>query len=431
MRSHVLSYLSIFLLGSCVLPACSAKSGAAYRVAAPAAPPPPTYAEYPPPGAGNTQGVTETSLQSAPVVAEERTEIVAKADSADDGDAASDSGGGGATTGAATGATGPSAVEPQGPAVREMFDIEARISIEVEKVPEAAAALRDLAKKHGGQVVSDNVSADSGSSSASFTLRVPAQGSEAFLNALDALGGIRSRQITARDIGKQYHDAQIYLRNLELTLKRYEEILEKAQDVKAILEIEREMTRIRAEIDKVKGDLRWMKDRAARATVYVTLYTSRPDTGVTFSPKAKFYPGVRFLHFADFRGDDGRLGFFGGGVSVALARWWSIDFDGLRRIHGDGSGLDAFLLTIGGEAYSDFLGGGRRSFLNPYVGVRVGYGRILGKDEAIAGGTVGLEIYKTKFFRLDAQTRVLGIFGNKHVGGHLGLQSAIAMYFAF
>ncbi len=428
MRStNLLPSLSVFLLAALALPACSARSYAPARSMAPAAPPPPTYAEYPPPSAPG--GVSAGSTMAEPV--EERREVLATTASVGTVDESeSDGGGASAPDVAPTPAPAPP-VEPQGPAVREMFDIEARISIEVEKVPDAAAALRDLTKKHGGQIVADNVSADPGSSSASFTLRVPAQGSEAFLNALDGLGALRSRQITARDIGKQYHDAQIYLRNLELTLKRYEEILAKAQDVKAILEIEREMTRIRAEIDKVKGDLRWMKDRAARATIYVTLYTSRPDTGVTFSPKAKFYPGLRFVHLADFRGDDGNLGFLGGGISVAVARWFSIDVDGLRRLGGDGSGLDAFLVTMGGEAYSDFLGAGHRSFLNPYVGLRVGYARILAKDEAVAGATLGLEIYKTKFFRLDAQTRVLGLFGNKDVGGHVGVQSAIAVHFAF
>jgi hypothetical protein len=167
----------------------------------------------------------------------------------------SDSGGGGG--GAPPAPPPPTPVEPQQGAV-EMFDIEARLSIEVDKVSEAAAKVREVVKKHGGQIVADTSTDDAGSTGATFTLRVPSKGSEAFLEEIGGVGAVRSRQVTARDIGKEYHDAQIYLRNLEVALKRYEEILAKAKDVKEILEIEREMTRIRAQIDHVKGDLRWM-----------------------------------------------------------------------------------------------------------------------------------------------------------------------------
>ena len=100
----------------------------------------------------------------------------------------------------------------------------------------------------------------------------------------------------------------------------------------SILQIEREMTRIRGEIDRVKGDLRWMKDRAARATIYITIYATRPDSAPIFDPKAKIYPGVRALHFADFRGAAGNFGFLGFGLSIAVSRAFSVDIDGMRRL---------------------------------------------------------------------------------------------------
>lgn len=433
MRRSIPLLLSLFA----VLPACggASRSPSASGVArTAAAPPPPSYPTYPPagvpgsdaaakvPGSYAESGTTKT-LSSAPGVAMESEEVlVASSDSS--------AGTGGSSTPAAP--VAPAAVEPN---QNEMFDIEARLSIEVEKVSDAAGKVRDIAKKHYGQVVADTVNDDVNSSAASFTLRVPTKGSEAFLADLGGIGIVRNRQITARDIGKEFHDAQIYLKNLEVTLKRYEEILAKAQDVNAILSIEREMTRIRGEIDRVKGDLRWMKDRAARATIYITIFTSRPDTTPIFDPKAKVYPGIRAVHFADFRGGAGDFGFLGFGLSIAAGRAFSIDIDGMRRMSNPGQGLDAFMVTIGGEFYSDFLGAGRRNYLNPYIGWRVGYARIATtgdpKDEALVGATIGFELYKTKFFRFDAQTRLLGLFGNKEVGGHFGVQSAVQMHVAF
>lgn len=421
-----------------VLPACSSSSksaGPRYAHRS-SAPPAPAYPSYPPatvPGSsGSTYGgvpatdATKTvSSMPGSVASEPESVVVASKDDSDVGGSSP------STPSAPATAT---TVEPNANA-HEMFDIEARLSIEVEKVGDAAAKVREIAKKHGGQIVADTVNDDSGSSAASFTLRVPSKGSDAFLTDIGAVGVVRNRQITARDIGKEFHDAQIYLKNLEVTLKRYEEILAKAQDVNSILQIEREMTRIRGEIDRVKGDLRWMKDRAARATIYITIYASRPDSAPIFDPKAKIYPGVRAIHFADFRGSAGDFGFLGFGLSIAASRAFSIDIDGMRRVGNPGQGLDAFFVTLGGEFYSDFLGAGRRNYLNPYIGWRIGYARIATtgspKDEVLIGGTIGFELYKTKFFRFDAQTRVLGLFGNKDVGGHFGVQSALQMHVAF
>lgn len=423
------------------LPACgsASKSAGGARSAAMVAPPPPAYPSYPP---STVPGSSGDAYGGVPIKAADSVKTTAAMPDARPGVAmasdevtvvaSNDDSAAGAGSSTPAKPAGPATVEPN---QNEMFDIEARLSIEVEKVGDAAAKVREIAKKHGGQVVADTVNDDSGSSAASFTLRVPSKDSDGFLSDIGGIGVVRNRQITARDIGKEFHDAQIYLNNLQVTLKRYEEILAKAQDVNSILQIEREMTRIRGEIDRVKGDLRWMKDRAARATIYVTIYTSRPDTTPIFDPKAKLYPGVRALHFADFRGGAGNYAFLGFGLSLAASRYFSLDIDGMRRMDNPGQGLDAFFVTIGGELYSDFLGAGRRSYLNPYIGWRVGYARIAvtdsPKDEMLIGGTIGFELYKTKFFRFDAQTRMLGLFGNKEVGGHFGIQSGLQVHVAF
>jgi hypothetical protein len=415
----------LFVLSSSMLAACSGSSKNVVRAAAPSAPPPPSYPAYGQPTPVPTSGAEEQSSDYHHETLRTASDVSLRVASTDAAPAPPSGGGGGGS--APTTPQPPQTVEPN---PREMLDIEARLSIEVEKVADAAARVRELAASHGGQIVADTVTDESGSTGGAFTIRVPSRGSSVFLEALSGVGIVRSRQVTARDIGKEFHDAQIHLRNLEVTLKRYEEILAKAQDVKQILEIEREMQRIRGEIDRVKGDLRWMSDRAARATIYLTLFSARPDVAPTFAPEAKIYPGIRGFHLADFR-DGQSAGYLGAGLSIAFARWWSFDIDGARRIGGDGRGLDLFMITGGGETYSDFLGGGRRTWFNPYVGLRVGYARLLGHDEVVLGGTVGLEIYKTKVVRFDLQSRLLGFFGNRNVGGHLAVQPAVTLHVAF
>jgi hypothetical protein len=256
---------------------------------------------------------------------------------------------------------------------------------------------------------------------------------DAVLDGIGALGRVRSREVKARDVGKEYHDATILLESLRATLRRYQEILAKANDVKDMLQIEGELNRIRQQIEQVEGNLRWMQDRTARATIHVDLQPI-PSTVVEVPPQvepnAKFYPGLRATHMVDLRGERGNDSLAGGGLSLQFSRGFSCDVDFMDKL-GDGRGnVDAFLVTLGGDIYSDLLGGGHRRTFNPYLGLRIGYGRVQGSDDVVLGGVIGLEIVKTKRFILDAQFRGLGMFG-KNESPHVGLQSSIGANVAF
>ena len=343
--------------------------------------------------------------------------------------AVSGSGGsGGATPTALPAVTSPTPNDSGKPL--EMFDVEARLTLEVEKVDVAREAIRKLTKDAGGNVSDDELSTSGTNVEANFELRIPSSGIDAFLAGLEGVGTVEARDVKARDIGKEYHDDLLLLANLEATMKRYQEILDKAKDVKEILAIENELSRLRGEIDQVKGNLTWLKDRAARSTVYVRLVPKHPEE--LGEPEAKFFPGLRTTYMLDARGEGDKERFLGFGVSLQFGRNYSIDIDAMRRV-GDGGALDglqAFMATMGGDIYSDFLGGGRRRWLNPYLGARAGYARILSRNEAVVAGVVGLELFKSKMFLVDAQVRLNGFFGNPN-GAHVGLQPVLALNLAF
>jgi hypothetical protein len=328
-----------------------------------------------------------------------------------------------------------SPVEAGKPARAEMLDIEANISIEVEGVASAAAALRAAAKAVEGIVVEDTVNEQHTGSNARLTIRVPVQRVEKFLDSLDGVGRVRQRQVTARDIGKEYFDSELRLENLQTTMRRYEEILKQAKDVNEILRVEGELSRLRADIEQTKGNLRWLRDRAAMATVHINLTTPRHEVASeepVRSPEAKLYPGLRLTELTDFRGEQGNTSYLGAGLSATFSRHFALHIDGLRA-SGAGSPtqkLDVVLLTIGGEMYSDFLGGGRRKFVNPYIGYTLGYARFTGNNDAVIGITAGLELFKSKMFVVDAEARAFGLlFGSD--GSHFAVQPVLGASVAF
>jgi hypothetical protein len=317
----------------------------------------------------------------------------------------------------------------------EMLDIQANVIIGVDSVDDSVKQLRLFAHQYGANVINDSVTASGTSSTqAVFQVRVPSEKVEAFLDAVSGLGNVRARNVIATDVSKQYFDDQILLHNLEVTMKRYEEMLSQAKNVQEMLVIENELTRLRGEINRVKGEMRFMRDRVARSTVNITLLPKSVDTGPPppEEPQAKFYPGLRGTYLSDLRGDDGHQGYVGLGLSLHFARAFQIDMDLLRK-PGNGfisSGLDAFLVTLGGDTYSDFFGGGRRKFLNPYLGLRAGYSRIEGVNDAVVGLVLGVELVRTKGFLIDMQGRALIMFGGSE-RAHVGMQPSIGINMAF
>jgi hypothetical protein len=314
--------------------------------------------------------------------------------------------------------SGASSQSPQlaAPAPRlEMLDIEANLVVEVASVGDGAAELRSLARSFEGLVVEDTVRETAGSASARLTARVPSARASAFVDAIAKVGRLRSREMSARDVGKEFFDAELRLQNLQTTMGRFEEILKLAKDVSEVLRVENELSRLRAEIEQTKGNLRWLGDRAARATVHVDLVSPKravASEAIALDPQAKVYPGLRLAWLTDLAGPRGTGSYFGGGIAVGMGRSLALRLDGFRET-GTGSpteGLDVVLLTLGGETYSDFLGAGKRAFFNPYLGWSAGYARFVGTDQALAGVTLGVEIWKSKGISLDADLRSMVVF---------------------
>jgi hypothetical protein len=312
---------------------------------------------------------------------------------------------------------------------REMLDIEGNVSLQVPKVKSALRALHELTARAGGVITQERIDTSSTYGTAQVTLRVPSGKAQNVLEQLEGIGNVLGQSIEAKDIGKEYFDANVRLASLQLTLQRYEEILTRATKVEEILRIEQELGRLRTEIEQVKGNLRWLSDRAARATLHLTLREHAPKIVETYEPEAKFFPGLRLPALIDF-GKHGRQGYVGGGLSVRFSRALSLDLDLFKQPGSDARGPDAVLATIGGETYSSLLGDGERAFLNPYLGIRAGYGRFDRDNQALVGVTLGLELFKNRWFGLDVEARnYLAFFGDR--GAHYVASPALAARVAF
>ncbi len=316
----------------------------------------------------------------------------------------------------------------------EMIDIEARFALQCDAVNECAAKFRKLVDDVGGKTTSDE-SDTAKRTEVTLEVRIPADRFEGFEGGLARIGPLAARDIKRRDVSKEYHDSELLLHERQISLARYEDLLKEAKTVPETIQVEQQLDRLRTEIDRIKGDLAWLKDRVASATVRVRIYPSATSEDAVFAPSATLYPTLRASMLFDLRSETARYGYVGGGFSVQFhpfARALTFDVDIAHTAMTDRPpGSDwAYLFLTGVDLYSDLLGGGRRKFLNPYLGFRAGYAITNGLGDFAFGGVVGVDLIKTKVFLLDLNARVLGLVGNDE-GPHVAIQPNLNFAFAF
>src|SRR5262249_47490984 len=153
------------------------------------------------------------------------------------------------------------------------------------------------------------------------------------------------------------------------------------------------------QIEQLKGALRFMDDTVAFSTIEIRLTGTRPIPRLI---EEKFHIGGRLdaLTLTDpgFR-ESTR---WGGGAVMQFGRNFSLDLDGFSSVREEGPTV---LATLGGAAYTDFLGGGSRRFGNPFLGFRMGYARLDHNDLFVLSAEVGLELVHVKYLTVEAFLR--------------------------
>lgn len=100
-------------------------------------------------------------------------------------------------------------------------------------------------------------------------LRIPAAHFRSFMDALGEEGRVLDRNIAAQDVGEEFRDIEIRIRNLEVTRQRIEALLAQAANVADALAVQRELERITSELEAMRGRQRYLADRIAFSTITI------------------------------------------------------------------------------------------------------------------------------------------------------------------
>ncbi len=140
------------------------------------------------------------------------------------------------------------------------------------------AELRRLAQRVGGFVA--DASVQSGRNqlrTATLQLKVPAARFDDLTQGLEPLGKLQFVNVGAEDVSEEFVDLTARVANGHRLEERLVELLRtrtgKLQDV---LSVERELARVREEIERMEGRMRFLKTSAQLSTLSVNLYEPAP-----------------------------------------------------------------------------------------------------------------------------------------------------------
>lgn len=155
----------------------------------------------------------------------------------------------------------------------------ASLTIEVKSVQAAFDSIAKIVQANQGFISSSSTYDTAGRKNGQMTVRVPQKNFYPALEQVEALGTVKSRQISGQDVTEEFIDLGARLGNLKKQENRLAEILKNATTVKDVLEVERELERVRGEIERLTGRLNYLNQSVEMSTISVSASEPAPIGG--------------------------------------------------------------------------------------------------------------------------------------------------------
>ena len=190
-------------------------------------------------------------------------------------------------------AAAPSPEPPASAAITQpMIAESASLTIVANNYRQAAASVEGLATARGGYIEKLDSQAESGSAKqTSVTLRVPAKSLDALLGDLRKLGAVQQEARQNEEVTDQYVDLDARLTSAQASEKRLLEMLQtRAGKLSDVLDVERELTRVRGDVESMQGQKALLQHRVQYATVDLQLQEEyRAQLGAKTSPLSSLH----------------------------------------------------------------------------------------------------------------------------------------------
>jgi hypothetical protein len=151
-------------------------------------------------------------------------------------------------------------------------------SLQVDSLDAGLRRVRDLAQRTGAIVA--NTSREGGrdqTRAASLQLRIPSEHFDEAVSALSSVGKLESVNVTVQDVGEEFVDVSARVANARRLEQRLVDLLAtRTGKLADVLSVERELARVREEIERYEGRMHYLRSRASVSTLTVAVHEPYP-----------------------------------------------------------------------------------------------------------------------------------------------------------
>jgi hypothetical protein len=168
------------------------------------------------------------------------------------------------------------------------------ITVQVPDVDAAAGSLGTMALSAGGFVGTDQRQIDADRSTATITLRVPAERFAGIVDAISKLphGTEKSRQISTQDVTGQVIDLTARIQAQQASVDRVRALMARAQSITDVTGVESELAKREADLESMQAQQRRLTDLTSLSTITVQLLGPAAAAPAAAKPEKGFLAGL-------------------------------------------------------------------------------------------------------------------------------------------
>jgi hypothetical protein len=148
------------------------------------------------------------------------------------------------------------------------------LALSVENVAHTFQQVEMIADSVGGSVTSSSFKQEGERTTAAVVLRIPAD-QRTYNSTMEQLRKLAVRvpeeSLSSQDVTEEFVDLESNLRNLQVTETRLVSLMERAQKVDEVIAVQRELTNVRGQIERIEGRRRFLERRSEFTTINLTL----------------------------------------------------------------------------------------------------------------------------------------------------------------
>jgi hypothetical protein len=150
--------------------------------------------------------------------------------------------------------------------------------IEVQKVDPAILKIRQLVAQSNGYITNSSISGGKDQiRQASIEIKIPNTKYDEAVGSLSSIGKVETVNSNAEDVGEEFVDVSARVANARRLEERLIDLLaRRTGKLDEVLRVERELARVREEIERYEGRLRYLNSRVAMSTLTINVHEPAP-----------------------------------------------------------------------------------------------------------------------------------------------------------